>query len=358
MEKAMKGAILPGDRTVLIKEFPVPKPGPGQVLVKMKASTVCGSDIHGIYRRRPNKKSGEHREIIRGHEPCGQIVEVGQNTRRFKVGDRVIIYHIAGCGICHNCRMGYMINCTSPQRAAYGWDRDGGMAEYLLAEENTCVSLPDSLSYVDGACVACGFGTVWEALTRVQVSSGDNVLVVGLGPVGMAAMVLSRCLGAKKVVGVEAVDERLQLARDLGLGDVLLKAEPDVVNQIRAVSDGGCEVSIDCSGNPQGRLTAIQGTGQWGRVAFVGEGSTVTFEPSRDIMHKQITIYGSWVTSIDHMEDLVERLVRWDIHPEMIVTRRFPLDQVAEAFRLMDEGKCGKIAVVFGQLPPHKCGSL
>lgn len=348
MEKTMGGAVLPGNRTVLLKEFPVPKPGPGQILIKMKASTICGSDIHGIYRRSPSKNQEEQRDIICGHEPCGQIVKVGQNTRRFRVGDRVILYHIAGCGICHNCRKGYMINCTSPQRAAYGWDRDGGMAEYLLAEENTCIHLPESLTYIDGAIAACCFGTVWEALTRIQVSGEDSVLIIGLGPVGLAAMMLSRALGAKQIIGVEIVDERLQLAGDLGLGDVLLKAEADVIDKIKAVTKGyGCEASIDCSGDPQGRLTAIQGTRQWGRVAFVGEGNTVTFQPSRDIMHKQITIYGSWVTSIDHMEDLVEHLVRWDMHPEAIVTHRFPLEQVAEAFKLMDEEKCGKVAIVF-----------
>lgn len=106
-------------------------------------------------------------------------------------------------------------------------------------------------------------------------------------------------------------------------------------------------MSIDCSGNPKGRLVAIQGVGYWGRVAFVGEGNSVTFQPSRDIMHKQITIYGSWVTSVPHMEDLVKYLVRWDMHPETLVTHRFPLEEVAEAFELMDEGKCGKVAIVF-----------
>jgi threonine dehydrogenase-like Zn-dependent dehydrogenase len=348
MEKTMKGAVLPGNRTVMLRDFPIPEPGPGQVLVKMKASTVCGSDIHGIYRKRSDQKPEEYRGVICGHEPCGQIAELGQNTRRFKMGDRVLLYHIAGCGICHNCRMGYMINCTGPERAAYGWDRDGGMAEYLLAEENTCIHLPESLSYIDGAYVACGFGTVWEALTRVKVSGEDNVMVVGLGPVGMAAMLLSRSLGAKKIIGVEATDERLQLAKRLNLGDVLLKAGSDVVHSIKEATDGsGCEVSIDCSGSPEGRLTAIQGTSQWGRVAFVGEGNTVTFRPSQDIMHKQITIYGSWVTSLGHMEDLVEHLVRCEMHPEITVTHRFPLEQVEEAFRLMDEGKCGKIAIVF-----------
>ena len=181
----MKGVILPGECRVEIKEFPIPEPGYGQVLVKMKASSVCGSDIRAIYRRHLGKGPEGYQSVIAGHEPCGQIVKLGPGCRQFGEGDRVTIYHISGCGVCRDCREGYMINCTSPLRAAYGWQRNGGHADYLLAEENTCIALPDALSYVDGALVACGFGTVYEALDRVRVSGKDKVLVTGMGPVGM-----------------------------------------------------------------------------------------------------------------------------------------------------------------------------
>jgi len=344
----MRGAILPGNSTVEIAEFPVPVPGSGQVLVKMKASTICGSDIRAIYRQHLGKGPEGYQGVICGHEPCGQIVAVGPNTKRFHVGDRVIVYHISGCGVCNDCRQGYMISCTSPLRAAYGWQRDGGMADYLLAEENTCVALPEPLTYVDGANVACGFGTVWEALNRIGVCGRDNLLVVGLGPVGMAALLLGKALGAQRVIGVEGSDARLAVCREKGLGDVLIKAGPDALAEIMSATDGqGCERAIDCSGNPAGRLMAIQGTRRWGRVVFVGEGSTVTFAPSEDVMHKQITLYGSWVTSLGHMEELVEFLVRRNLHPEQIVTHRFSLDDIATAFDLMDKGQCGKVAIVF-----------
>lgn len=350
MSDTMKGAILPGNSTVELHDYPVPEPGHGQVLVKMTASTICGSDIRAIYREHLGKGPEAYQGVICGHEPCGKIVKCGPGTKRFKEGDRVIIYHISGCGVCHDCRMGYMISCSSDLRAAYGWQRDGGMADYLLAEENTCVALPDRLSYLDGANVACGFGTTWEAITRVGVCGADRVLVVGLGPVGLAAMMLSRAMGATKIIGVEAVPERLALAEKLDLADVLIKADDQAAGKVKQETEGkGCEVSIDCSGNPAGRLTAIQGTRQWGRVAFVGEGNSVTFEPSRDIIHNQITVYGSWVTSLGHMEDLVERLDRWDLHPDAIVTDTFPLDDISSAFTLMDEGKCGKVAVVFDE---------
>jgi len=112
-----------------------------------------------------------------------------------------------------------MISCTSPLRAAYGWQRDGGHADYLLAEENSCVALPDSLSYVDGALIACGFGTVHEALTRVDVSGSECVLVTGVGPVGMGAGLVAKALGAMKVIGVDISNDRLKIAQEVGAVD-------------------------------------------------------------------------------------------------------------------------------------------
>jgi threonine dehydrogenase-like Zn-dependent dehydrogenase len=347
----MKGAVLPGNSTTEIREFPVPEPGHGEVLIRMKSSTICGSDIRCIYREHLGKgPEGYQPGMIAGHEPCGQIVGCGPGLRRFKEGDRVVVYHISGCGVCNDCRRGYMISCSSSFRRAYGWQRDGGMAEYIVAEEKDLVHLPDSLSYTDGAQVACGFGTVYEAIQKVGVSGDDAVLVTGLGPVGLAALMLAKAKGANKLIGTDAVPERLELAKSLGLADVVIPAGPTAVEQIREATGGhGCERAFDCSANDKGRLTAIQGTRKWGKLAFIGEGGTCTFQPSPDIIHDQKTIYGSWVTSIWLMEELVERLVRWGVHPADLVTHRFPLERVGEAYALMAEGKCGKIAVAFDE---------
>ena len=137
----------------------------------------------------------------------------------------MVIYHISGCGVCDECQHGYMISCRSEFRAAYGWQRDGGHAPYLLAEENTCIRLPDSLSYIDGALCACGFGTAYEALRRMQVSGQDRLLITGLGPVGLAAAMLGRALGATTIIGTDLSESRLALASDLGLVDAALKAD-------------------------------------------------------------------------------------------------------------------------------------
>jgi len=344
----MPGVILPGNSTVELREFPVPEPGHGQVLVRMKASSICGSDIRAIYREHLGHGPEAYQNVIAGHEPCGQIVRLGPGCKRFREGDRVVLYHIAGCGVCEDCRHGYMISCRSPLRAAYGWQRDGGHADYLLAEESTCVLLPEDLSYVDGALVACGFGTCYEALSRIRLSGTDRLLVVGLGPVGLAAAMLGRALGAPMIIGTEVAAGRRSLAQELGLFDVVLESNDAALGRVLDATDGrGCEASIDCSGSAAGRLLALQGTRDWGRCAFVGEGGTVSVDVSPVLIHKQITVYGSWVTSLKHMEDLVERLVRWGLHPERTVTHRFPLCDAAEAYRLADEGESGKVCIVF-----------
>ena len=285
--------------------------------------------------------------MIAGHEPCGQITDVGPGCRRFKSGDRVIVYHISGCGLCNDCRRGYMISCTSEKfRRAYGWQRDGAMAEYMLAEEKDLIALPDQLSFADGAQVACGFGTVYEAIQKIGINSDHAVLITGLGPVGLAAGALCRKLGAQKIIGIDAVPERLQFATKLALCDVVLRAGPDNVTQVKDLTGGfGVERALDCSAQASARETAIRATRKWGRIAFVGEGGTVQFNPSPDIIHDQKSIYGSWVTSTWMMEELVERLVRWDLHPEEIITHRFALSEAGDAYRLMASGKCGKVAV-------------
>lgn len=344
----MTGVVLPGNSTVEFHEYAIPEPGYGQVLVKMKASSICGSDIRAIYREHLGKGPEGYQGVIAGHEPCGQIVMTGPGCKQFKAGDRVVIYHISGCGVCDECKHGYMISCRSEHRAAYGWQRDGGHADFLLAEENTCIMLPDSLSYVDGALCACGFGTAYEALRRMQVSGQDRLLITGMGPVGLAAAMLGRALGVSSIIGTDLSASRLELASNLGLVDKCVTVDDNSLEEIMRFTDGhGCEASIDCSGAATARLLALQGTRDWGRCAYVGEGGSVSFEVSKYLIHKQITLYGSWVTSLKHLEELVERIDRWGIHPDKTATHCLPLQDAAEAYTLASGGQTGKVCLVF-----------
>ncbi len=344
----MRGVRLPGDSTVEHVEVPVPEPGPGQVLIAMKASSICGSDIRAIYREHLGHGAEAYQGVIAGHEPCGQVVAVGPRCTRLAEGDRVAVYHIAGCGQCDECRRGYDIGCTAPARAAHGWQRDGGHADYLLAEERSCLTLPDELSYLDGALVSCGFGTAYEALLRLAVSGRDRLLVTGLGPVGLAAAMLGRALGVREVIGTDLSPQRLAFAVELGVVDHAVPADDDAAAAVADLTGGtGCEAAVDCSGSAAARELALRSTRTWGRCAFVGEGGRVDFAVSDLLIHRQLTLYGSWVTSLGHMAELLANLPRWGLHPDRTVTHRLPLAAADEAYRLAAGGEPGKVCVVF-----------
>jgi threonine dehydrogenase-like Zn-dependent dehydrogenase len=182
----------------------------------------------------------------------------------------------------------------------------------------------------------------------MQLGGNDRLLITGLGPVGLAAAQLAKAMGAKPVIGIDISPARRKLAEDLGLCDFTFEAGDRALSQILDITHGkGCEVSIDCSGASSARLLALQGTRQWGRCAFVGEGGTVQFDVSPLLIHQQITLFGSWVTSTNHMQQLVEHLDRWGVHPEITCTERLPLEQASRAYDLADKGQTGKVCLVF-----------
>ncbi|WP_069998578.1 zinc-dependent alcohol dehydrogenase family protein [Cellulosilyticum sp. I15G10I2] len=341
----MLGMKLPGGARVEHVTCDVPKPGHGQVLLKMKAASLCGSDLKYIYYEHTDKTGGaRYDDVIAGHEPSGQIVAVGEGVCNFKEGDRVVVYHIQGCGYCDECQKGFFINCQSPERRAYGWQRDGALAEYMVADANTCIHLPDFLTYEDGAMIACGFGTAYQGLLRGNVSGNDRVLVMGLGPVGQATVILAKALGAE-VIGVDISEERMAMAKKVGADQVLMGDE-NVVSKILELTGGkGVEVAVDCSGSSIGRHQCLEVTKMWGQVVYLGEQGSVTFEPSPLLLHKNLTLHGSWVTSVDNMAKVVALLDRKKIHPSMIITHRFPLRQTPEAFEIFATGKTGKVVV-------------
>jgi threonine dehydrogenase-like Zn-dependent dehydrogenase len=177
------------------------------------------------------------------------------------------------------------------------------------------------------------------------VSGRDRVLVTGLGPVGLATLMLSIGSGAE-VYGVDINPTRRALAAELGAAGTF---DPeDALDAIRTLTDGrGVEVAIDCSAAATARALCLAAARQWGRIVFVGEGGEVTFAPSPTLIHHQLTLMGSWVTGLVEMEDLLEFLVRKGIHPEATVTDRFSLEETGEAYRVFDRGEtAGKVVIL------------
>src|SRR5690349_8804913 len=260
----MRGAVFLGNRKVEIRTFPDPAPGPGEVVIEMKASGMCGSDLK-FYRSPPGEAQkalglGTLKEpFIAGHEPCGVVVARGAGVpeREAPIGQRVMDHHYAGCGTCSHCRVGWSQLCRAGI-TVYGVTAHGGHADYLKVPARTNVEMPEELSFAEGATVACGTGTAHGALRRLELLGGDTLAVFGQGPVGLSATVLGAAMGAR-VIAVETSAERLALAKAFG-ADVLVDAtREDPVKRILEETKGvGVEASLDCTGIASARRAAVR----------------------------------------------------------------------------------------------------
>ena len=341
----MRGVVFVGDRELELRELPEPEPGPGEVVIAMKASGLCGSDF-GAYRASREQRGDPNKLKVGGHEPCGVVHRVGKGVAEVKTGDRVMMHHYAGCGTCRMCRIGYTQMCLRHVEV-YGATQNGGHQDLLLVPASTCVALPDSLTFEEGAACACGTGTAFHAVKRLGISDADTIAIFGQGPVGLSATMFAATMGAR-VIAVDVVPERLYLARRLGARETIDAAKESAVDAIGKLTHGeGADATLDATGIPQVRNNAVNSAKRWGRVCFVGEGGDTTFDVSAQIIRKQLTIYGSWTFSIDGLAEVVEFVVDRRVHVRDLITHRFPLDRAAEAYRLFDGGKTGKVVLVW-----------
>ncbi|MFC7754085.1 alcohol dehydrogenase catalytic domain-containing protein [Tsukamurella soli] len=184
----MMGLAFDGAKTVSLHDFPDPAPGPGEVVLRITASGMCGSDLH-YYRAAPTSAPA----LIGGHEPAGMVEVLGDGLEPglLSVGDRVMVHHYAGCGACSSCRTGWSQMCTTAASLVYGKNAHGAHAPYMTVSARSVLPLPDALSDLAGAAIGCGTGTAWGALERVGDVGGRDVVVVGQGPVGLSVTMLA-----------------------------------------------------------------------------------------------------------------------------------------------------------------------
>ena len=341
----MRGMLFLGDRRVALREFPTPSaPAGRQVIVRMRASGLCGSDLTP-YRAAP-QALGVRARVIAGHEPCGDVVEVGPEARNVRVGDRVMVYHYAGCGRCPQCLSGWWHMCQRGE-VIYGAHAHGGFADCQLVEDYMCVPMPDALSYEEGAACACGTGTAYQAIRRLNVTGRDTLAVFGQGPVGLSATMFAAAAGAR-VIAVDPVLERRALAEKLGAAQIIDPNDADPIMAIRAATQGlGADASIDASGVTEARTAAVRSLRDWGRSCFVGEGGTVTLDVTADILRKQLTLMGSRTFSAGVLEELGRYVVDGKLPLRRLITARFTLDKIAQAFADFETGAAGKYVVTF-----------
>ncbi|MBW8825225.1 MAG: zinc-binding dehydrogenase [Acidobacteria bacterium] len=344
----MKGVVFVGDRKLELRDFPDPTPGPRDVVLEIKASGMCGSDLHN-YRASPQPggavSGGIKRAegIIAGHEPCGVVVAVGTAVAPSEatIGQRVMDHHYDGCGNCKHCRGGWTQMCLEGT-TVYGSGGHGSHANYLQVPVHTLVPLPDALSFVTGAAVACGTGTAYGALKRIGLQGGETIAIFGQGPVGLSATQLAVAMGAR-VIALDLSPERSRMAKDFGADAVVDARSNNPVEAIRELTHGeGAHKTLDTSGAAEARAATVRAVRSWGTACFVGERGQVTLDVSPDLLRRQVTLVGSWTFSKQGQADCAEFVADHEIDVEKLFTHRWRLDQAEEAYELFDGQTVGK----------------
>ena len=348
----MKGVVFLGDRKLELREFPDPIPGPRDVILEIKASGMCGSDLHNY--RAPANPGGvvtggikRAAGVIAGHEPCGVVAAVGTaiTDKEARIGQRVMDHHYDGCGNCKHCRAGWTQMCLEGT-VVYGSGGHGGHAKYMKVPVSTLVPLPDALSFVTGAAISCGTGTAWGALRRLNLQGGETIAIFGQGPVGLSATQLAVVMGAR-VIAVDIAAERRKLAQQFGAHEVLDPAVGDVVAAIRDLTHGeGAHKTLDASSAPDARAAAVRAVRSWGTACFVGERGQVTLDVSPDLLRRQVTLVGSWTFSKQGQAECAEFVADRRVDVERLFTHRWKLEQAEEAYRLFDTQTTGKAVIL------------
>ena len=339
----MRGLRLPGDRSVQVGDFADPLPGPGEVIIALRAAAVCGSDLH-LYRM-PIEERAPNAAVIPGHEPSGVVVAVGGEIHNVHEGDRVSVFHYRGCGHCRWCVGGQLQWCAN--RRGYGGPINGSDADYLITDERNCLPLPDDFSFEVGALLACNTSTAYSAMRKLLPSGRETLVVFGLGPVGLNGLLVAKAMGAR-VVGLDVSETRRNLALELGADAVLDPTKVDVPAEIAGMTDGeGAELAFETSGNRQAQAQLSEVLGYNGKAVCVGIGSREpSFNPS-ELVGKQISLSGSFVSSINDYWDIVKFVRRHQLPLERMITHRIGLDAAEEGFRLADRGEAGKVMFVW-----------
>ncbi len=324
-------------------DFPDLEPGPNEVLVKLRSSGLCGSDLRR-YREQP---SDEEATWVRpGHEPCGEVVALGPGVTQVAVGDRIMQHHYDGCLRCDYCRTGWQQLCpVQEKRGYYGGTRHGGHGDYMTAHESTCVPMPDEVSFEEGAYLACGASTAFHALKKLDVSGRDVLAVFGQGPVGLAATMFGEAMGAR-VIAVDVNSERLAMAEDAGAWKAIDNSDGSAVEQIRDLTHGeGADATLEAAGLPVTRVAAAEAARVFGRACLVGEGGEVTYEPTPHIIHRHLTLIGSWTFSTFGLAEAAQFVADRQVPLRSLITETCSIEEAPEAYIRFAAGTPGKFAI-------------
>ncbi|MCG2865983.1 MAG: zinc-binding dehydrogenase [Vulcanisaeta sp.] len=332
----MKAAVFYGpNQDLKIEDIPTPKPGPGEVLVKVAATGICATDIHYVFEGVP---TGKKPPLILGHEISGTIEEVGPYVDGFSPGDPVLVTPVVSCGRCYNCLIGRDNVCENMKMI--GNDLDGGFAEYVKAPIRAVIKLPKDLPIPleDASVISDAMSTAYHAIkTRGEVKPGTKVMIIGLGGLGIHALQIALALGAY-VIAVDIDPRKLELAKQFGAHATINSKEVDPVAEVRKLTDKrGVDIAFDFVGNPQISEQAFRAVKTGGTVVVVGYSDKIWNLAMSRLMYREITVKGSLGSPLHEYYELIELVRIGKVKP--VISARVKLEEINDALRALKEGK-------------------
>ena len=332
----MKIAIIKGPKKAEIVEVSSPKAKNEYVVVKIHTAPMC-TEYKAFRDGVPS--------LCLGHEAAGEVVEI-DNSLLVKKGDRVVVMPQYPCGICSLCNSGDYIHCENNVDPLKICDCEYGTAtyaQYMIKSDKLLIPIPDDLSFDEASMACCGLGSTFGAVQNMQINNSDSVLITGLGPVGLGAII--NCLTRKaKVIVVARNEYRMKLAADLGAKIILNPDDPKLYQKIKEVTQyKGASKAIECSGARLYQNICIEGVRRKGAISFVGESGALPIAISDQLIRKGLTLTGSWHWNMNLASEILDTIRQSKSSINKMVTHIFPMDQLEEAFELQEKGSCGKI---------------
>ena len=328
----MKAAVFTGIRTIEIQQVPTPTPKPDEVLIRVRAAGVCGSEVHAFLGTHPFRKP----PAIMGHEVAGDVVEVGADVRSFKPGDRVLVEPQVSCGRCLYCRSGdYHLCLSKVMLGVPAWP--GAFGEFITAPERTLLRLPDGFSYEEGAMVeplAVGVHSARKA--RVQV--GESALVLGAGPIGLCCIAAARAAGATRIVATDAYDFNLELARKMGAAGVVNVRRGDDLARVVAdqVRPEGVDATFVTAGFSPVFNQSLAHTRKAGRVALVALfDEPITIPEPFLIGGKELEVIGVHTYIRKDFETAIDLIRSGAVDVKAMITHVLPMEEAQRALELV-----------------------
>lgn len=347
----MRAAVFHGVNDIRVEEVPRPTAGPGEAVIRVTLTTICGTDLHILRGEYPVKPG-----LIVGHEPVGVIAEIGEGLTGYEVGDRVLVGAITPCGQCSACLSAHWAQCGhgDDYEALGGWrfgnTINGAQAEYLLVPnaQTNLAKIPEELSDEQVVLLADIASTGFSGAESGEIKIGDSVAVLALGPIGLCAAIGAKLMGAALVIGVEGDPARIEFAKKMGVDVVLDHNKVDVVAEIKKLTDGGADVAIEALGTQETFENSLRVLRAGGTLSSLGVYSGKLQLPY-DAFAAGIGDYRIVTTLCPGGKERMRRLMemvrhhRVDLTP--LLTHRFSLDQINEAYTLFGERRDGVMKV-------------